>query len=104
LPFRDAPYLIQVETPSSLNVFRLFRRPKERIGDHQDRCNGGTGHGENNFPVRKQSFQLKISIAPNELWSEVRPHISTPKLTAQDKNAVFRDRPTGLYFTETAAG
>jgi hypothetical protein len=104
LPFRNAPNLIQVETPPSLNVLGLFCGTKERIRDHQDRCNAGTGHGENNFPVREQSFQLKISLAANELWRDACQHISTLKLTTHKKNAVYRDRPTGLYFTETAAG
>jgi hypothetical protein len=63
LPFRDAPDLIQVEAPPALNILGLFRRVKERVGDHHDRCNGSTGHGENHFPIREQSFQLKISIA-----------------------------------------
>ena len=74
------PDLIQVQTPPALNVLRLFRRVKERIGDHQDCCDRRTGHGQNNFPVREQSFQLKISIAANASWSDVRVRSRTPKL------------------------
>src|SRR5262249_41645728 len=51
LPFGDASNLIQVQASFALDVFGMFRGPKESISDHGNRRDRSNAHREDEFPI-----------------------------------------------------
>ena len=55
--FGNATDLIQVQAALALNFFRILRRPKKSVGNHDDGSNGGSTHRQHEFPIRRYGIQ-----------------------------------------------